>query len=677
MTMRLVMTNAGLAAIADATNVGTAAVRFTKLAIGTGTATGDQSARTALIAEKMKVAIAGAASGDTRIAIRADYSPTENFAVTETGLFAKIGESGAEFLAAYWVASSASGALASAASGTALVVAGVIAIESSSADLTVTPALNISVGVPDNVVLTTRHATEDRRGIVELATAAEVNAGADTERAVTPAGLAGRTATTTRRGIVELATAAEAAAGTDTERAVTPAGLAGRTATTTRRGIVELATAAEAAAGTDTERAVTPAGLAGRTATTTRKGIIEVATSAEVDAGTDTERAVTPAGVRRATGAKVSNAERTAGTEAGVRRFSPADVKAMAEAHGGRDLVLASDISLSAYTRTTHALAKPLDDFRWIGIVGGDSASDYGTYLRVPRSQISALAGSVSYLAARVTGRYFQLYSLNAKTGVLTSIGQQQALSPANIAFNGAGIVEISSTVYAVLSNDQNEKIQLYSVDTATGALTAIGAGHTIGQHPVAVGAAKSGSDVLVLIAHLSTLRLFSVNVATGVFTAIGAGVGTGQYKYGVGIAEVGGELLAATTESSADKFQLYAVDKTTGAVTARGGTHATSHGNGVALDLVNVEGALVAGISTAAGSAFRLYSVDTATGALTAIGSQQAPGVNFQGLGLGAVGSIAGGAWAGGLRLDRNGASSIGLRALSDMRAHQVIGIV
>ena len=344
--------------------------------------------------------------------------------------------------------------------------------------------------------------------------------------------------------------------------------------------------------------------------------------------------------------------------------------------YASKDAILASDIALSARVRVAQGLSSPLNDYRWIGIVGGKSASDYGTYLRVPRSQISALAGSVSYLAARVTGRYFQLYSLNTTSGVLTAIGQQQTLSPTNTAFNGAGMVEISSTVYAVLSNDQNEKIQLYSVDTATGALTAIGAGHFIGQHPVAVGAAKSGSDVLVLIAHLSTLRLFSVNVATGVFTAIGAGVGTGQYKYGVGLAEVGGEILAATTESSADKFQLYAVDKTTGAVTARGGTHVTSHGNGAALDLLNVEGALVAGISTAAGSAFRLYLVDTATGALTAIGSQQAPGVNFQGLGLGAVGSISGGVWAGHLRLDRNGASSIGLRALSDMHAHQVIGI-
>jgi len=69
-------------------------------------------------------------------------------------------------------------------------------------------------------------ATDSQRGFVELATDAEVQAGADTGRVVTPAGLASLTATIARRGLVELATNTETVTGTDTERAVTPAGLA-------------------------------------------------------------------------------------------------------------------------------------------------------------------------------------------------------------------------------------------------------------------------------------------------------------------------------------------------------------------------------------------------------------------------------------------------------------------
>lgn len=97
-----------------------------------------------------------------------------------------------------------------------------------------------------------------------------------------------------KRGMPLAATNAEVAAGTNNGKMVTPASLASRTATDARTGLVELATNAEVAAGTDTSRAVTPAGLAARTATESRTGLLEIATQAEVNAGTDDSRAITP-----------------------------------------------------------------------------------------------------------------------------------------------------------------------------------------------------------------------------------------------------------------------------------------------------------------------------------------------------------------------------------------------
>lgn len=82
--------------------------------------------------------------------------------------------------------------------------------------------LNPAKGVS---ITTVAAASETVSGTVELATIAEVLAGADTVRAVTPAGLAALTSTDTRAGIIEIATPAEVFAGTDTTRAVTPAGL--------------------------------------------------------------------------------------------------------------------------------------------------------------------------------------------------------------------------------------------------------------------------------------------------------------------------------------------------------------------------------------------------------------------------------------------------------------------
>ena len=136
-------------------------------------------------------------------------------------------------------------------------------------------------------------------------------------------------ATTTRAGIVELATQAEANALTDTDRAVTPGRIP--KASTSQEGIVELATTAEANALADMTRALTPGRVP--TASEAQDGVIGIADNTQTDGGTDNAHAMTPVKVHRVTGAKVSAAEITAGTETTVRRMSPADVVGLATAH--------------------------------------------------------------------------------------------------------------------------------------------------------------------------------------------------------------------------------------------------------------------------------------------------------------------------------------------------------
>jgi hypothetical protein len=101
-------------------------------------------------------------------------------------------------------------------------------------------------------------ASETVAGVVELATTAEVQALTDTERAVTPAGLAALTPVDSRLGLIELATNAEVTTGTDAVRAVTPASLQQKTASDTALGLSRYATAAEAAAASSTTLVVTP-----------------------------------------------------------------------------------------------------------------------------------------------------------------------------------------------------------------------------------------------------------------------------------------------------------------------------------------------------------------------------------------------------------------------------------
>lgn len=116
------------------------------------------------------------------------------------------------------------------------------------------------------VVIATDTATEGATGLAEIATQAEVNAGTDDVRMVTPLKLAAATsllqATATQKGALEIATGAEVLALTDDVRAVTPLGLAGFVASEILAGFIELASQAEVDAGTDAVRAITPATLA-------------------------------------------------------------------------------------------------------------------------------------------------------------------------------------------------------------------------------------------------------------------------------------------------------------------------------------------------------------------------------------------------------------------------------
>ena len=119
-----------------------------------------------------------------RIAVRADFTAiAETFAVTEVGLFARTGAAGAEWLAGYWCGAAASDAIARADPAATLIVAGIVEIAASAAEITVTLAANVQVGAPGS-------ASAAREGLVELATLDEARAGTDTTRAVTPQALA-------------------------------------------------------------------------------------------------------------------------------------------------------------------------------------------------------------------------------------------------------------------------------------------------------------------------------------------------------------------------------------------------------------------------------------------------------------------------------------------------------
>lgn len=311
--LSFILTTAGKNAIINANNTGTNPVVIDRVAIGSASWT-PTAAATALNTEIKKIsAIGGGAVANDTIHVTATDSTSDVYTVKEIGLYT----SGNVLLAIY---SQADPIITKGAGTVALIAADLVITGIPAGSVTVGDATfdypqatetvkgvaeiattaEAQAGTDNERIITpaklqTVTATETRRGVIELATSAEVIAGTDTERAVTPAGLSSLTSSSTRSGLIELATTAEVQAGTDYGRAVSPGALNDCTATTTRRGVIELATAAEVQAGTDADRAVTPSTLNACTATTARSGVIEIATQGEVDAGTDADRAVTPA----------------------------------------------------------------------------------------------------------------------------------------------------------------------------------------------------------------------------------------------------------------------------------------------------------------------------------------------------------------------------------------------
>ena len=146
--MNLRLTTAGRALLADGTNTGTAAVALTHLALGSGSAAAGAAndAKTALITERDRSALGGAAEVAGQIAFRADFSPAASYSITEAGLFGRVGASGAVTMIAYWTAGG--DALAAAVSGAALTVGGVLEVQAAAADVTVTIATTVQFGDP-------------------------------------------------------------------------------------------------------------------------------------------------------------------------------------------------------------------------------------------------------------------------------------------------------------------------------------------------------------------------------------------------------------------------------------------------------------------------------------------------------------------------------------------------
>ena len=207
--LNLIITTAGQTALANAGTLGP--VVLSKVAIGSGTwSTAPTAAATALKTQIKQLTPSGSSTPSAGVIhITATDDSTDAYNIYEIGLY------------------TSTNVLFAIAGGTSLFLnkaSGSSSLFAVDLNITNVPSGSLTIGTTG---FSYPAATETVQGVAEIATTAEVTAGTDDTRIVTPLKLANMQATETVKGVAEIATTAEVTAGTDDTRIVTPLKLAG------------------------------------------------------------------------------------------------------------------------------------------------------------------------------------------------------------------------------------------------------------------------------------------------------------------------------------------------------------------------------------------------------------------------------------------------------------------
>ena len=158
----LTLTTAGIAALTGgANNAQVEEVQLREMAVGDGHGPGGVAdiGRTTLRNEQDRASGAdfmGTNPAGGRLSLVASFTPSTNYAVSEVGIFARIGDDDStKFLLAYWAAPADAGALTRSHANTKLVIASVVDVSGASAPINITLDPDITFTAPANLLAMT------------------------------------------------------------------------------------------------------------------------------------------------------------------------------------------------------------------------------------------------------------------------------------------------------------------------------------------------------------------------------------------------------------------------------------------------------------------------------------------------------------------------------------------
>jgi 6-phosphogluconolactonase (cycloisomerase 2 family) len=202
------------------------------------------------------------------------------------------------------------------------------------------------------------------------------------------------------------------------------------------------------------------------------------------------------------------------------------------------------------------------------------------------------------------------MYAINATTGELTLIG--------TIAADGRAVavaVDPSGKFAYVADGGQNSdgskgvNISMYSINATTGVLTSIGT-IAAGLSPSSIAIHPTGKFAYVVSPDSNDISMYAVNTTTGILTP----TGTLAAVAGSIAIHPSGKFAYVT---SASGVSMYTIDTTTGALTFAGTTAAGSSPGSIT---IHPSGKFAYGTNSRSNDV-SIYSIDAATGSLTLIG--------------------------------------------------------
>jgi YVTN family beta-propeller protein len=152
-------------------------------------------------------------------------------------------------------------------------------------------------------------------------------------------------------------------------------------------------------------------------------------------------------------------------------------------------------------------------------------------------------------------------YALNATTGALTSTGMIATGSdPVSVAVDPSG-------KFAYVANNGSNDVSMYTIDATTGALTSIGT-IAAGTNPVSVAVESTGKFAYVANNGSNNVSTYTINATTGALTSTGT-IAAGQFPTSIAAHPSG--KFAYVTNYSSNTVSMYSIDATTGALTLIG----------------------------------------------------------------------------------------------------------